>query len=522
MSAHVTSRPSRRIAPRANRRGDADVPSITWSDLVPAHQLVVAPPPAPPRQAVEKLRTPPSKRGWPQPHAGWAPNPVRPVVWRASSRQLAGIYPFLHPTGVPAVGAPIGRNVLTRQTFCCHPTAWVTPYGITNNPNFLVSGIPGSGKSAIQKALAFRLASFGFRTLVAGDTKGEYNRLVESVGGRPLQLGPGMDGRINPLDAGPLGRDLTRLGNDEERLAWLNEIHRRRMALLVALIRMQGRSRRGVPDLDEFEEMVLDVALREATGQLYGSNRLATPTLGELYRLVREPTDGMLGELAEPAEYVRRAGQRVRAALSALVNGHLGGLFDRESSDVLDWSASPIQSVDISRMTTYGADVVAMVLTCVSTWAQAVIDEPNRSPIVVVRDELWRQMRSGGPAMVAKIDSDLRLSRAEGTVQMLATHKLEDFESVGDTGSEAVNIAKGLVASCDVRVTLAQDVAPLAVMRAAVGLTDAECEHIASWGRPHRGRALWKVGRAGGSHIVQLQLTPYEQQLFHTDERMEQ
>lgn len=507
---------------RLANRTDDDIRSASWSDLVPVRIVTAVAPPSADASPGEVRRAPTSRRGWPHPNAGWAPNPVRPVVWRSSSRQLAGIYPFLHPTGLPAVGAPIGRNVLTRQTFCCHPTAWVTSYGITSNPNFLVSGIPGSGKSAIQKALAFRLASFGFRSLVAGDTKGEYNRLVEAVGGHPLRLGPGMNGRINPLDAGPLGRDLSRLSNDDERLAWLHEIHRRRMALLVALIRMQGRSRRGVPDLDEFEEMVLDVGLREATGQLYGSNRLATPTLGELYRLVREPTDGMLAELAEPADYVRRAGQRVRASLSALVNGHLGGLFDRESSDALDWTASPIQSVDISRMTAYGSDVVAMVLTCVSSWAQAVIDEPNRSPIVVVRDELWRQMRAGGPAMVAKIDSDLRLSRAEGTVQMLATHKLEDFESVGDTGSEAVNIAKGLVASCDVRVTLAQDVAPLAVMRDAVGLTDAECEHIASWGRPHRGRALWKVGRAGGSHIVQLQLTPYESELFHTDERMEQ
>lgn len=501
-----------------------DLTAVAWNDLVPRRTVATPEPHRPANDGENRpvgRRTTPGARGWSAPSAGWAPNPVRPVVWRASSRQLAGVYPFLHPAGVPAVGAPIGRNVLTRQTFCCHPTAWVMPYGITNNPNFLVSGIPGSGKSAIQKALAFRLAPLGFRTLVAGDTKGEYNALVEAVGGRPLRLGPGLGGRINPLDAGPLGRDLSRIGDDAQRLAWLHEIHRRRMALLVALIRMQGRSRRGVPDLDEFEEMVLDVAVREATGQLYGSSRLATPTLGELYRLVREPTAGMLAELVEPADYVRREGQRVRAALSALVNGHLGGLFDRESSDQLDWSA-PIQSIDISRMTTYGADVVAMVLTCVSSWAQAVIDEPDRSPIVVVRDELWRQMRSGGSAMVAKIDSDLRLSRAEGTVQMLATHKLEDFEAVGDTGSEAVNIAKGLVASCDVRVTLAQDVAPLAVMRDAVGLTDAECEHIASWGRPHRGRALWKVGRAGGSHIVQLQLTPYEAELFHTDERMEQ
>ena len=56
--------------------------------------------------------------------------------------------------------------------------------------------------------------------------------------------------------------------------------------------------------------------------------------------------------------------------------------------------------------------------------------------------------------------------------------------------------------------------------RTAVGLTDAECALIASWGRAHRGRALWKVGRSG-SFAVQLVLSPVERQLFHTDERME-
>jgi len=159
-----------------------------------------------------------------------------------------------------------------------------------------------------------------------------------------------------------------------------------------------------------------------------------------------------------------------------------------------------------------------MVLTCVSSWAQAAIDTPG-PPRLVVRDEIWRQMRSGGAAMVSKIDADLRLSRAQGTIQVLATHRLSDFEAVGATGSEAANIARELIGSADTRITLAQDTAPLQMTREVVGLTDAECALISAWGKTHVGRALWKVGRAG-SHPVQLRLSGRERDLFYTDERM--
>ncbi|GAA3122464.1 hypothetical protein GCM10020254_81900 [Streptomyces goshikiensis] len=160
-----------------------------------------------------------------------------------------------------------------------------------------------------------------------------------------------------------------------------------------------------------------------------------------------------------------------------------------------------------------------MVLSCVSTWAQSAIDQPGQKPWIVVRDELWRQMRSGGATMVKKIDSDLRLSRATGTIQVLATHRLSDFESVGAAGSEAVAIARDLIASCETRIQLAQDTRPLQITREAIGLTDSECRLIGSWGAGQRGRALWKVGRGGG-HAVQLMLSRTEERLFETDEKM--
>ncbi|MGP3979258.1 type VI secretion protein [Streptomyces sp. 8N114] len=455
------------------------------------------------------------RKGWSQPLAGRAASINKAEVFRSDTSQASGIYPFLHGASLPSIGVYVGWNTLTQQAFSAHPTAWVSE-GLCTNPNVMITGIPGSGKSAHIKALAFRMMALGHRTLIAGDVKGEYAQLSRHLGVEPVRLGPGMPGRLNPLDAGPLGYELEKTTDRETYKSRLQEIHRRRLTLLKALLELQLRR-----NLTPQEEECLDVAVREVTGELYGGDHLRIPTLPLVYEKLKDPTTQMAGEMRVRGNDVQLAREQMaslRAALGGMITGHLAGLFDKETSIGLDWDA-PIQSVDVSALESYGDDTIAMVLTCVSSWAQSAIDRPGNRPWLVVRDELWRQLRSGGSAMVRKIDADLRLSRATGTIQVLATHRLSDFEAVGSAGSEAVAIAKDLIASCETRIQLAQDTAPLKLTREAIGLTDAECDLIASWGAGQRGRALWKVGRGSG-HAVQLMLSQIEQQLFETDERM--
>ncbi|MFI8944154.1 type VI secretion protein [Streptomyces syringium] len=455
------------------------------------------------------------RRGWSQPFAGRAASIAKADVFRADTQRASGIYPFLHAGSLPPIGVYMGWNTLTMQAFSAHPAAWVRE-GLCTNPNVMITGIPGSGKSAHIKALCFRLMTLGQRTLIAGDVKGEYQELCRHLGVEPVRLGPGLPGRLNPLDAGPLGQDLDKITDVQELQARLKEIHRRRLTLLKALLELQLKR-----FLRPEEEECLDIAVRQVTGELHGQTRLSVPTLPAVYAKLKDPTPDMARELRVRGDDVQSAREQMaslRSALGGMIHGHLGGLFDEQTSIGLDWDAA-IQSVDISALQHYGDETVAMVLTCVSSWAQSAIDRPGR-PWIVVRDELWRQMRSGGAAMVRKIDADLRLSRATGTIQLLATHRLSDFEAVGSAGSEAVAIAKDLIASCETRIQLAQDTKPLNLTREAIGLTDAECDLIGSWGAGQRGRALWKVGRGGGSHAVQLMLSHTEKRLFETDERM--
>lgn len=454
--------------------------------------------------------------GWPHPNAGRSASLPRGEVFRADTGRASGLYPFLHGAQMPPVGAYIGWNTLTENAFSAHPAHWVQ-LGLVTNPNVVVTGVPGSGKSATVKALSLRLMAYGHQTLIAGDVKGEYASMCQHLGTEPVRLGPGLPGRLNPLDAGPLGENLDQIRDRQTLEARLTEIHRRRLTLFQALLELQLRR-----NLQPQEEEGLDVALREVTGELAGTGetRLAVPTLPLVHAVLRDPTARMARELRVRGDDVQTAREQLaslRSALGTMISGHLSGLFDRPTSIGLDWSA-PIQSVDISALKDSPDETVAMVLTCVSSWAQAAIDRPG-PPRVVIRDELWRAMRSGGTAMVRKVDADLRLSRGEGTIQVLVSHRLNDFEAVGAADSEAAAIGRELIASCDTRIQLKQDTRPLRTMQEAVGLTDAECDLIGRWGAGERGRALWKVGTAG-SHAVQLVLTEREKAMFETDQRM--
>lgn len=456
-----------------------------------------------------QTRTAP-RRGWAQPYAGRAAVLLRPDPHRATTAQVQGIFPFLAGGAVPPVGPVIGWDVLTRATFTCHPVEWLLRDLVTN-PNMIFTGIPGSGKSATMKALALRLMAFGVKVLVAGDIKNEYAPLARALGVEPVELGPGLPARLNPLDAGPLGVSLP--ADREAARERLDEIHRRRVTLLDTLLTMQvGRP------LLPLEKAAVSYAVRRCTGEYDGASHLIDPTIPQVWRVLAEPDVELardLGLARCDVDLAREKLEHVRHGLGNMVDGPLGGLFDAPSTVRLDFAA-PIQTVDLSRIDGRGDETVAMTMACVSSWSQAAIDSPG-DVRAVIRDEVWRSMRI--PALIRKIDSDLRLSRAQGTIQMLSTHRLSDFEQVGAEGSEEVAIARHLIASCDTRVQLAQDTGPLAMTRDAIGLTDAECQHIGSWSAEHKGFALWKIGRAA-SHIVRTALTPAELDMFNTNERM--
>src|SRR5207302_5474096 len=94
---------------------------------------------------------------------GWSPVLAPLVVYQAGTHEIGGLFPLLGGAPTPAVGARIGYDVLSGSAFYCHPVEWVL-HGLCTNPNMVVFGEPGKGKSSTVVAFLLRMMLFGVRT----------------------------------------------------------------------------------------------------------------------------------------------------------------------------------------------------------------------------------------------------------------------------------------------------------------------------------------------------------------------
>ena len=126
---------------------------------------------------------------------------LRVDTHRATTRVLRVAYPFLAEGGLGADGTYIGSDVFSGGSFVYDP--WVLYQGrVITNPNVLLAGVIGSGKSSTAKALITRSLALGHKAYVPCDPKGEWTAVAEAMGGATIKLGPGLATRLNPLDAG--------------------------------------------------------------------------------------------------------------------------------------------------------------------------------------------------------------------------------------------------------------------------------------------------------------------------------
>ncbi|GAA4752790.1 hypothetical protein GCM10023328_40030 [Modestobacter marinus] len=377
-------------------------------------------PPARPAD-VDPFDTLVGRRGRTGQAAGWAAVPAPLAVYRMTSEQVGGVWPLIAGDGLPPGGALLGIDYLSGGAFSADPIGWTlsSVAGVTN-PNMIFFGAPGRGKSGTVKMFALRQMAYGYRTLVLGDVKDEYEPLCRALQVRPHAVGHGLPARINPLDFGPLGNDWTRLPRAEAR---------RRAAMVFSrwLLLIRGLVGSQHVPFGPTAETAVGQVLRDLTGYADGADRMREVTIPQLWQALRAPSD----ELVDACRYATRQHfldetRPLRDALGALVTGHLAGLFDAPTTVSVDWRA-PIQSLSLSRLDPLGDEAVGVALTCLNSWGRAMtqLAEPGDLRIVI-RDECWKQMRLGTDA-VKSLDADLRLSRNDGCIQVVIAHKPSDM-----------------------------------------------------------------------------------------------
>jgi hypothetical protein len=426
---------------------------------------------------------------------------LRTPSHRATTRNLQAVYPFLVDSTLGSRGVYVGRQAGSDASFVFDPWELYADNIITN-PNILLAGVIGRGKSALAKSLALRMSAFGVRVYVPGDPKGEWGQVATALGVEPITLGRGLPARVNPLDPGPRPR---RMPADE----WHREVLARRNGLLASLAETALDRR-----LEPVERNALLVALTAVTAGR-DPDTGPSPVLPEIVATLMDPTEETAATLSMTARELAVESRPLALELRRLVVGDLAGLFDGPTTRPLDFEA-PIQVLDTSRLA--GDDTaIALLMTCASAWMETSLAS-DRATVgggrrLVVYDEAWRMLRH--LALVRRMQSQWKLSRALGVANLAVVHRISDLGAVGATGSEAVALAQGLLADCSTRVVYAQESDQVDLTATALGLSDVEADQLIHL---PRGRGLWRIGRHAA--IVDHVLGPAELSVVDTDHRM--
>ncbi len=455
-----------------------------------------APTPAPePAPAADMSAAQVGRHGRPGRAAGWAAVPAPLAVYRMTSEQAGGLWPLIAGDGLPGTGAQLGLDLLTGGAFCVDPIGWTLSglAGVTN-PNMILFGAPGRGKSGTVKMFCLRMMAYAYRILILGDVKDEYALLCHALGVTPHAVGHGLPARINPLDFGPLGHDWTRLPRAEAQ-SRAAMVFSRWLLLIKGLVGSQH-----VP-FGPTAETAIGQVIRDLTGYTTGADRMAEITIPQLWQALHTPTGELVADCRyATAQHLLDDTRDVRDALGSLVKGHLAGLFDAPTTVTVNWRA-PIASLSLSRLDPLGDEAVGVALTCLNSWGRAMTAAAEPGDLrIIIRDECWKQMRLG-PDAVKSLDADLRLSRRDGAVQIVVAHKPSDMLTVGDTGSQAVAIAKDLLHLCATKVLLGQDEQIADELATLLGLPPIGQRIVTGWATAGKGRALWLVG----SHAAKVQ-----------------
>jgi type IV secretory pathway VirB4 component len=273
---------------------------------------------------------------------------------RCTTRHAQAIYPFIAPGGLGGRGVFIGRES-GGGAFCYDP--WVLyGDGALDDPNAIVLGKLGQGKSALVKTLLWRMLLFGRRAFVL-DVKREYGPLCDAVGVKPISLVPGGGVRLNPLVSRP-------------------EEHAQ-----LELLRAVTVTATGGP-LTQIEAGALREALRTVRGSA------AEPTLPAIAAVLFNPPADAAQRLQTTPQRLAADARRAALALQDLCEGPLRGMFDGPTTPGLDLDAK-LLVLDLHAVR--DSPAVGILMACATAWMSALLSRmaqrPGRERLINVADE---------------------------------------------------------------------------------------------------------------------------------------
>ncbi|MBV9819153.1 MAG: ATP-binding protein [Solirubrobacterales bacterium] len=402
---------------------------------------------------------------------------------RCTTRHAQAVYPFVNPGVLGGRGMFVGRDS-GGGAFCYDP--WLLyREGVLDDPNAIVLGKLGQGKSSLVKTLLWRMMLFGRRAFVL-DVKREYGPLCEAAGVSPISLRPGGGVRLNPLASHP-------------------EEHAQLELLRAVTVTAVGQP------LSQVEAGALREALRVVRGR--GDEE---PTLPAIAAVLFSPVAEMSERLQTTPAALAADARRAALALQDLCEGPLRGMFDGPTTPSLRRELDA-RLIVLDLHAVRDSSAVGILMACATAWISALLARtalrPGRERLINVADESWKIVQHTG--LGEWFQSNFKLARQFGVMNLVVLHKLADLQAAGDAGSRAARIAEGLVADASTRIVYHQDDSQVPLTRSLLGLSETESRLIS---RLSPGQALWRVGNR--SFVVVHHRSRTEARLTDTDAGM--
>ncbi|MDP1794087.1 MAG: hypothetical protein Q8K63_08115 [Acidimicrobiales bacterium] len=403
---------------------------------------------------------------------------------RVTTAHACSAYPFQVDTIVPVGGVVLGLNITAGgDPFSFDPFAAYAEGRVTN-PNMLVVGEPGVGKSALLKCLISRSSGLLGRWIAITDPKGEYADLAAHLGLTIVKLQPGGDQRLNPLH---------RHAGDEADAAV-------RQASMVAALVSSVLHR----DLTPLEDAVLGWAITAL------ARAEVEPTLADLAAMLASPPKTLADRAHMTSTQLGRAIEDMVFGLGKLLDRSLRGMFDGPSTIELDPNG-PGVVIDLSAVH-HDPEALGLVMIAATSWLQSVMSQQGQ-PRIQVLDEAWALLANERAARY--LQACFKLGRSYGVANIAIVHRLSDLRAQADDGTALAKVTAGFLADAQTRIIFRQAADQVPDAQEALGLTETEAAVLP---RLARGRALWKFGRDAA--VVQHVIGPGETVLCDTDGRM--
>lgn len=356
--------------------------------------------------------------------------------------------------GGPALGRAVRGGLFALDPFDAYQA------GLVTNPNVVVAGSIGAGKSTLVKMMVDRALRRGRRVVVV-DPKGEYGALARAHGVRPLVIG--RDGWY-----------------------WPSQLDERSGYDFVATLLASAKG----SALRDDERYALDRAWRE----------------------MGAPPPRVLAELASRlspylGDRVHEGERSLALLLRRFIDGDLARIYDGDLAPVGFEGALAV--LDVSAY--WGSELMGVAALSVVAAAQhlAACEEPG----YLVLDEAWALL--GDDASLRWLQGSWKLSRSRGISHVLVLHRWSDVAAVGALGSAARARAQGLLRECETAWLFRQPPDEAAEMATVLALSPRESHCLPEL---TRGRALVRYGNARS--VVQLEPDARDGTFVDTDGAM--